>query len=102
MPLVKQGEEYMVANHSKFPGKEKGEFLSVTRVMVALNKAGRYYLMKKNRREARQLREEIVNSMHNTIAARSNLGQRKSCFCLTILIDGDNQPPLHLFVSATG
>ena len=38
--LIKQLDQYMVANHTRFSTTEDKKFLSGTRVMIALNKVG--------------------------------------------------------------
>ena len=42
--LVEQWEEYVVANHSRFPAIDDKNFLVGTRVMAALDKVGSHYL----------------------------------------------------------
>ena len=96
LPLVQQREQYMLANHSKFPAITDGEFLSGTRVLAALNKIGSSYLKREFQRDARRLLEEFTISVLSTVAARSRIGQGLSCFCPAIIIDGDNHAPLHL------
>ena len=44
LPLVQQWEQYVLANHSKFPPIADEEFLAGTRVLAALNKIGSSYL----------------------------------------------------------
>ena len=97
LPLVDQWDEYMPANQSRFAAINNEVFLSGTRVLVALNKVGSYYLKKEFRREARQFLEEFTNSVLSTVDASSNIGLRLSCFCPVVLFGGDNLAPLRLF-----
>ena len=46
LPLVEQWEQYVLANHSKFPPIAHEEFLSGTRVLAALHKILSSYLKK--------------------------------------------------------
>ena len=94
--LVDKWEQYVLANHSKFPPTSDEEFLSGTRVLAALNKIGSSYLKKKFRRDARRFLEDFTNSVLPTVAARSKIGQRLSCFCPAIIIRGDDHVPPHL------
>ena len=87
----------MVANHSKFTAIEEEEFLSGTRVILALNKVGRYYLKKEIRREARQFLQEFVKTVLSTVVARSIFGQGISSFCPAKQIDGDNHAHFQLY-----
>ena len=96
LPLVEQWDEYVLANHSKFPAFVDGEFLSGTRVSAALNKIGSSYLKKEFRRDARRFLEEFTTSVLSTAAARSKDGQGLSCFCPAIIIGGDDHASLHL------
>ena len=97
LPLVEQWDEYVLANHSKFPPIADGEFLAGRRVLAALNKIGSSYLKKEFQREARRFLEEFTNSLLlSTAAARSKIGQGLSCFCPAIIIGGDDHAPLHL------
>ena len=97
LPRVEQWDEYVLANHSKFPATiANGEFLSGTRVLAALNKIGSSYLKKEFQRDARGFLEEFTTSVLSTVAARSKVGQGLSCFCPEIIIGGDNNEPLHL------
>ena len=61
LPLVEQWEEYVVANHSRFPPIDDKNFLVGTPVMVALGKVGSHYLQKEFRRDARRFLEDFVN-----------------------------------------
>ena len=87
----------MLANLFKVSAIEEEEFLSETRVLLALNKIGSYVLENQFRREARQFFEEFVNSISSTVAAISSVGQKLDCFCPAILISEDNHAPLQLF-----
>ena len=96
LPLVEQWEQYVMANNSKFPPIAHGEFLSWTRVLAALNKIGSSYLKRGFQRDARRFLEDITNSVLNTDATRSKIGQGLSCFCPAIVIGGNDHEPLHM------
>ena len=96
LPLVEQWDEYVLPNHSKFPPIADGEFLAKTRVLAALNKIGSSYLKREFQRDARRFLEEFTTSVLSTVAARSKIGLRLSCFCPAIIIGGDDHAPLHL------
>ena len=63
LPLVEQGEQYVLANHSKVPPYVAEEFLSVMRVLAALKKIGSSYLKKELQRDAHRFLEEFTNSV---------------------------------------
>ena len=44
LPLVEQWDEYVLANHSKFPPIDDEQFLSGTQALAALDKIGSSYL----------------------------------------------------------
>ena len=94
--LVKQWEQYELANHSKFPPISDEEFLSGARVLAALNKIWSSYLKSVFRRVSCRFLEEFPNPVLSTVAARCNIGQGLSCFCPAIVFGGDNQAPFHL------
>ena len=96
LPLVEQWDDFVLPNHSKFAPIADGEFLARTRVLAALNKTGSSYLKREFQPDARRFLEEFTNSVLSTVAARSKIGQGLSCFCLAIIIGGDNHAPLHL------
>ena len=96
LPLVEQWEQYVLANHSKFPPIADGQFLPGTRVLAALNKNGSSYLKKEFQRYARSFLEDFTKSVLSTVPARSKVGQGLSCFCPAIIIGGDNHLSLHL------
>ena len=93
---MEQWDEYVLANHSKFPPPADGEFLSRTRVLAALMKSGSSYLKKEFQRGARGFLEEFTTSVLSPVAARSKIEQGLSCFCLAITTGGDDHAPLHL------
>ena len=97
LPLVKQWEEHVVANHSRFPPIDDKNFLVGNRVMAALGKVVSHYLQKEFRREARRFLEDFVNCILSTVAARSVIEQGLSCFCPAIVVGGDDVAPLQLF-----
>ena len=87
----------MIPNHSKFAAIEEDRFLAGTRVLSALEKVGSSYLKKEFRRDCRKFLEDFVNCVLSTVAARSAIGQRLSCFCPPVLVGGDDHAPLQLF-----
>ena len=95
--LVEQWEEYIVHNHSRFPAIDDKDFLVGTRLMAALGKVGGHYVQKEFRRDAPRVLKDFVNCVLSTVAARSVIGQGLSCFCLAIVVGGDNVAPLQLF-----
>ena len=97
LPFVKQWEEYVVANHSRFAPIDEKHFLEGTRVMAALGKVGSQFLQKEFRRDARRFLEDFLNCVLSTVASRSVIGQGLSCFCPAIVVGGDDVAPLQLF-----
>ena len=96
LPLVKQWDEYVLANHSKLPSIADGQFLAGTRVLAALNKFGSSCLTKEFQQDALRFLEKFTNCVLSTVAARSKIGQGLSCFCPSIIIGVDDHAPLHL------
>ena len=96
LPLVEQWDEYVLANHSKFPAIADGEFMSGTQILADLNKIGSSHLKKEFQGDVRRFLEEFTTSVLSTVAARSKIGQGLSCFCPAIIIGGDNHAPLQL------
>ena len=90
LPLVDQWEEYIVPNHSRFPGIDDTNFLVGTRVMAALGKVGSHYLQKDFRRDTRRFLEDFVNCVLSTVVASSVIGQGLSCFCPAFVVGGDD------------
>ena len=86
LALVEQCEQYVLANHSKFPPICDDEFLSGTRVLAALTKIASLYLEKEFQRKVRNYLEEFTKSVLSTRAARSESGQGLSCFCPAVII----------------
>ena len=96
MLLVEKWDQYVLAKHSKFHPIAGEEFLSGTRVLAALTEIGSSYLERKFQRDARRFLEEFTNSVLSTVAARSKISERLSCFCPAIVIGGDDHALLHL------
>ena len=65
--------------------------------MAALGKVGSHYLQKEFRRDTRRFLEDFVNCVLSTVFARCVIGQGLSCFCLAIVVGGDDVAPLQLF-----
>ena len=82
LPLVEQWEQYVLANHSKFPPVSNEEFLFGTRMLAALNKIGSSYLKREFRRDALRFLEELTNAVLSTVAARSKIGRNWVVFVL--------------------
>ena len=97
LPIVKQWEEHLVPNHSRFPATDEKDFLAGTRVMAALEKVGSHYLRTEFRRDARRFLEEFVNCVLSTVASRSVKGHCLSCFCPSIVVGGDDVAPFQHF-----
>ena len=96
LPLVKQWEEYIVPNHSRFPAIDDKNFLPGTRVMAELGQVGSNYLQTEFRRDARRFLEDLVNCVQSTVASRSVIGQGLSWLCPAIVVGGDDVAPLQL------
>ena len=65
--------KFVVPNHSQFPAIDEEDFLSGTRVMAALGKAGSQYLRTEFRPDARRFLEEVLNCLQ-IVASRSVIG----------------------------
>ena len=76
---------------------EDEEILSVTRVMIALNKFLSFSLKKESCLEARQFLEKFTNSVLSTVTPRSNHRLRLILFCPAVLIGGNDLVLLQLF-----
>ena len=74
LPLVEQWEEYMATNHSIFAAIDQEHFLAGTRLMVALEEVGSFYL-KEFRRDCRKFLEDFAKCVLSTVVARSALGR---------------------------
>ena len=79
--LVEKWEEYMAPNESKFAAIDDEHLLNATRVLVALEKVGMFYLKKEFRRNCRNFLEDSVNCVLSTVAARSAIGHGLIYFC---------------------
>ena len=99
---VEQWEEYVAANHSKIPAIEEENFLSGTRLVVALDKVWSYYLKSKFRRDTRCFHEKFFNCVLSTVVYRYLVGQGMSCFCPATVIGGVDHASLQLFSTAIG
>ena len=63
---------------------------------AALEKVGSSYLNKEFRRDCRMFLEDFVNCVLSTVAARSVIGQGLCCFCLLIVLGGNDHAPMQL------
>ena len=91
LPLVEQWDEYVVPNHSRLPAIDEG-----TRVMAALGKAGRHYMQKEFRRDARRFLEDFVNCTFNRCCTLRHWTGFK-LLLPAIVVGGDDVAPLKLF-----
>ena len=94
---MKQWEEDVVPNYSRFPAIDKKDFLAGTPVMALLGKVGGHYLQTEFRRDARRFLKEFVGCVLSTVASRSVIGQGLSCFCPAIVVGGDDVASFQLF-----
>ena len=87
----------MLPNHLCFGAIAEEQFLEGTRLLASLEKINSSFLRKEFRRDCRRFLEDLVSTILSTVAARSPIGQRLSCFCPEIVIGGDNYSAFHLF-----
>ena len=87
----------MLPNHSCFAAIAEDHFLEGTRLLASLEKTNSSFLRKEFRRDCRRFVEYLVSTILSTVAARSPIGQRLSCFRPEIAIGGDNYSAFHLF-----
>ena len=78
----------MLPKHSQFSPIEEKEFLAGSRIASALGKVGNVYLRNQFRKDARKFLKELISTALSTVAARSDVGQRLSCFCPEIVFGG--------------
>ena len=91
----------MLPNHSAFVAIEEEHFLVGTRIHAALEKMSSS-LKKEFRSNARCFFEEFCSTILSTVAARSKLGQRVSCFCPEIILGGDDHSAFFLYGQILG
>ena len=87
----------MLPNHSCLGAMAEEHFLDGTRLLSSLEKINSSILRKESRRDCRRFLEGFVSTILSTVAARSPGGQGLSCFCLEIVIGGDDYSAFHLF-----
>ena len=97
MPVIEKWEAYMLPNHSCFGAIAEEPFLEGTRLLSSLEKINSRFHRKEFRRDCRRFLEDLVSTILSTVAARSPIGQGLSCFCLEIVIGGDDYSAFHLF-----
>ena len=87
----------MLPNHSCFGAMEEEHFLERTRLLTSLEEKNSSFLQKDFRKNCPRFFEDLVSTIHSTVAARSPVGHGLSCFCPEIIIGGDEYSTLHLF-----
>ena len=97
LPVIEKWEAYMLPNHSCFGAIAGEHFLEGTRLLASLEKINIRFLRKEFRGDCRRFLEDLVITILSTVAARSPIGQGLSCFCLEIVIGGDDYSAFHLF-----
>ena len=85
-------ESFMLLGQSQSSISWKGPVCS-----RPLKKINSRFLRKKFRRECRRFLEDLVSTILSTVAARPPVGRGLSCFCLEIVIGGDNYSAFHFF-----
>ena len=84
-------------NDSCFGAIKEEHFLKGTRLLSSLEKIGSSLLRKECRKDCGRSLEDFVSTILSTVAARSPVGQRLSCFCPGIIIGRDEYAISHLF-----
>ena len=97
LPVIKKWETYILPNHSCFGAIPEEHFLEGTRLLSSFEKINSSFLRKEFRRDCRRFLEDLVSIILSTVAARSPIGQRLSCFCPEIVIGCDDYSAFHLF-----
>ena len=97
LPVIEKWEAYMLFNHSCFGAIAEEHFLEGTRLLASLEKINSSFLRKEFRRDGRRFLEDLVSTILSTVAARSTIGRRLSCFCPGIVIRGDIYSAFYLF-----
>ena len=97
MSVIEKWEAYMLPNHSCFGAIPEEHFLAGTRLLSSLEKINSSFLRKEFRRDCRRFPEDLVSTILSTVASPSPIGQGLSCFCLEIVIGGDDYSAFHLF-----
>ena len=87
----------MTPNTSKFVANEDEQFTVGTRVLVAPENVGNYYLTSEFRRDTRKFLKDFMNCTLSAVAASSVTGQGLSCFCPPISIYRDDHAAMQLF-----
>ena len=98
LPVIDIWNAYMLPDHSCFRAIEEKLFFEGTRTLSALEKVNSNFLKNEFRRDFSRFLEDFVNKIPSTVAARSLLGQRLSCFYQELVIGGDDQSGFHLLV----
>ena len=88
IPLIEKWEEFRLPKISFFLHLRKKDFLFSSRVAVAMENFGGFYLRSEFRIDTPSLLEGLTSTFLLIVEARSDFGQRLSCFCPEILIGG--------------
>ena len=80
----------MLSNHSSFAAIDEEQFLVATRIHAALEKMSSSYLKREFRSSAIRFLDEFCSTILSNVAASSKLGLGVSCFCLEIILGGDD------------
>ena len=94
LPVIEKWEAYMLPNHSCFGAIAKEHFLERTRL---LSSPAKINSSKEFPRDCLRFLEDLVSTILSTVAARSPVGQRLSCFCPDIVNGGEEYSIFHLF-----
>ena len=87
----------MLPNHSCFGAIEEELFSEGTCLIPSLEKINSSFLQNEFRKDSRRFPEDLLSTILFTVAARSPVGQRLTCFCHKINIGGDDFSSFHLF-----
>ena len=88
----------MLPNQSCFGAIEEEPFPEGTRLLSSLEKTNSSFFRKELQKDCHRFLEDFVSTIVSTVAARSPVGQGLSCFCLEIIIGGDDNSAFYLFV----
>ena len=86
----------MAPNHSTIAAIQEDRFLAGTRVLSPLERVGISYSKIEFGRDCRKFLGDFINCVLSTDAARSIIGRGLSCFCLPMLIGGEDHAPMQL------
>ena len=95
--MVAKWEAYLLHNHSCFAPSDTEHFLEGTRWLAALEKATSVYLRTDFCKDCRRFLDELAITVLSTVVVRSLMGQGLSCFCVEIIVGGDDYSGFYLF-----